>query len=192
MAQTFTGTIVKWNDERGFGFIKESVTGAEIFVHVKDFKKRSAPKVGEKVIFGVGHDKSGRKKACDVLFMDREQQNRPISAERAPARKDSGQGRRRREKSSIVEVLIVVAIIGVVGGMLYQKLGASRHRSNLAAQPAVAVPSTEQNTQFRCDGRQYCSQMTSCAEAMFFIKNCPGTKMDGNNDGIPCEGQWCK
>ena len=26
--------------------------------------------------------------------------------------------------------------------------------------------------------------MTSCAEATFFLKNCPGTKMDGNNDGI--------
>jgi hypothetical protein len=36
------------------------------------------------------------------------------------------------------------------------------------------------------------SQMTSCAEATFFLKNCPGTKMDGNNDGIPCEKQWCR
>ena len=44
---------------------------------------------------------------------------------------------------------------------------------------------------FSCDGRTYCSQMTSCAEATFFLKNCPGTKMDGNNDGIPCERQWC-
>jgi len=40
---------------------------------------------------------------------------------------------------------------------------------------------------FKCDGRQYCSQMTSRAEAEFFIKNCPNTKMDGDNDGIPCE-----
>ena len=40
---------------------------------------------------------------------------------------------------------------------------------------------------FKCDGRQYCSQMTSRAEAEFFIKNCPDTKMDGDKDGIPCE-----
>src|SRR4051794_36251653 len=45
---------------------------------------------------------------------------------------------------------------------------------------------------FKCDGRTYCSQMTSCAEATFFLKNCPGTKMDGNHDGVPCEKQWCK
>ena len=44
---------------------------------------------------------------------------------------------------------------------------------------------------FKCDGRTYCSQMTSCQEATFFLKNCPDVKMDGDNDGIPCEKQWC-
>lgn len=44
---------------------------------------------------------------------------------------------------------------------------------------------------FRCDGRTHCSQMTSCEEATFFLKNCPGVKMDGEGDGIPCERQWC-
>ncbi len=44
---------------------------------------------------------------------------------------------------------------------------------------------------YRCDGRTYCSQMNSCEEATWFLKNCPGTKMDGDNDGIPCERQWC-
>jgi micrococcal nuclease len=45
---------------------------------------------------------------------------------------------------------------------------------------------------FRCDGRRYCSQMTSCAEATWFLGNCPGTKMDGDHDGVPCEAQWCR
>ena len=44
----------------------------------------------------------------------------------------------------------------------------------------------------RCDGRKYCSQMTSCAEATWFLKNCPGVQMDGNHDGVPCERQWCR
>jgi endonuclease YncB( thermonuclease family) len=43
----------------------------------------------------------------------------------------------------------------------------------------------------RCDGRTHCSQMTSCAEAKYFLQNCPGVKMDGNGDGVPCERQWC-
>ena len=45
---------------------------------------------------------------------------------------------------------------------------------------------------YRCDGRTYCSQMQSCAEATYFLKHCPGVKMDGNRDGVPCEKQWCR
>ncbi len=41
---------------------------------------------------------------------------------------------------------------------------------------------------FECDGRQYCEQMTSYAEAVYFSKNCPNTDMDGDYDGVPCEG----
>lgn len=44
---------------------------------------------------------------------------------------------------------------------------------------------------FHCDGRQYCSQMRSCAEARYFLAHCPGAKMDGDHNGIPCEKQWC-
>ena len=59
-----------------------------------------------------------------------------------------------------------------------------------APSPPEAARSVPE-AQFKCDGRTYCSQMTSCAEATYFLRNCPGTKMDGDNDGIPCERQWC-
>jgi hypothetical protein len=52
-------------------------------------------------------------------------------------------------------------------------------------------PVTEASSQYQCLGKTRCTEMTSCAEAMFYLQNCPGTKMDGDNDGIPCEGQWC-
>ena len=50
----------------------------------------------------------------------------------------------------------------------------------------------QSNQKYSCDGRIWCSQMHSCEEATFFINNCPGTKMDGNHDGVPCERQWCR
>jgi hypothetical protein len=53
-------------------------------------------------------------------------------------------------------------------------------------------PPQVQRASFTCDGRIYCSQMTSCAEANYFLSNCPGVKMDGNHDGVPCQEQWCK
>ncbi|WP_371231052.1 excalibur calcium-binding domain-containing protein [Pseudomonas sp. QE6] len=58
-----------------------------------------------------------------------------------------------------------------------------------ALPPAASIETTPN---VRCDGRQYCSQMTSCAEAKAFLRSCPGMKMDGDGDGIPCEEQWCR
>jgi len=57
--------------------------------------------------------------------------------------------------------------------------------------PLVTTQQTDEHSAFHCDGRQYCSQMTSCPEAVFFMKNCPDTKMDGDGDRVPCESQWC-
>jgi hypothetical protein len=56
--------------------------------------------------------------------------------------------------------------------------------------PVAAYPGLARQ-HFSCDGRTSCSQMTSCEEAMYFLDYCPNTKMDGNNDGVPCERQWC-
>jgi hypothetical protein len=81
---------------------------------------------------------------------------------------------------------------------------AYRHEAVPVAAPANPVRATSGPTSpasqlrapvkplFRCDGRTQCEQMTSCEEAMFFVKNCPHTKMDKDKDGIPCEIQWCQ
>lgn len=77
----------------------------------------------------------------------------------------------------------------------YVDLEASSTSSSVAnptvtSQPVLTAQSAE-TPSFACDSRRHCSQMTSCAEATYFIQHCPNTKMDGNNDGIPCEKQWC-
>lgn len=88
---------------------------------------------------------------------------------------------------------IVIAIVVVLGwyGNYYFKQHLQQQMfveaNNVNAQPLKGNVDT-----FQCDGRTHCSQMTSCAEATFFIRNCPDTKMDGNNDGVPCEKQWCR
>jgi len=73
-----------------------------------------------------------------------------------------------------------------------KKLSAMQHEAppalNFSSKPSPSPSAAS----FSCDGRKYCSQMTSCAEATYFLKNCPGVKMDGNNDGVPCEQQWCR
>ena len=98
----------------------------------------------------------------------------------------------------VVDLLALIAVgaIALVGYDKYKSYAATRAESQAAPTPISApassaaepIPATEQ---FKCDGRTQCSQMTSCAEATYFLQHCPNTKMDGNNDGEPCEQQWC-
>jgi hypothetical protein len=57
--------------------------------------------------------------------------------------------------------------------------------------PVAAAPNAVSSKSFKYDGRIHCSQMTSGAEAQYFLIRCPGVKMDGDRDGIPCREQWC-
>jgi hypothetical protein len=60
-----------------------------------------------------------------------------------------------------------------------------------AGQLSETITTKQRQISALCDGKTHCSQMTSCKEAKFFLNNCPGTHMDGNHDGTPCEQQWC-
>ena len=78
-----------------------------------------------------------------------------------------------------------------------EELNAAEKKRRAAAASAaigtqgVSTKSTTRPGGFSCDGRQYCSQMRSCDESKYFLANCPGVKMDGDKNGIPCEKQWC-
>ncbi len=83
---------------------------------------------------------------------------------------------------------------------LAESAAAAASAPRAASQGATSVPANQaasgdqapsREPAFRCDGSQHCSQMRSCAEAKYFLANCPGVKMDGNRDGTPCEQQWC-
>lgn len=81
--------------------------------------------------------------------------------------------------------MIVVLLLAYAAFNLYQSRSTAKATESSPVRGAKPAPSIQ------CDGREYCSQMTSCAEAKFFIQNCPNTKMDGDRDGVPCEKQWC-
>ncbi|MBI4035724.1 thermonuclease family protein [Candidatus Daviesbacteria bacterium] len=40
---------------------------------------------------------------------------------------------------------------------------------------------------FTCAGKTLCGQMTSCAEANFYLNTCGISRLDGDKDGVPCE-----
>lgn len=63
----FAGTIKKWDDDRGFGFIEPGQGGQEIFVHIKAFPvAMGRPVVGAKVSFELENTPEGKKRAVRV------------------------------------------------------------------------------------------------------------------------------
>lgn len=62
-----SGTIQKWNDEKGFGFIKPELGNREFFFHIKSFRNGgNRPAVGMRVNFEPGEDSQGRMQANNV------------------------------------------------------------------------------------------------------------------------------
>ncbi|RYF79647.1 MAG: DUF1294 domain-containing protein [Comamonadaceae bacterium] len=78
------GTLISWNDERGFGFIEPSQGGQEIFVHIKAFPSSvRRPVIGQVLSFEVALAPNGKKRAQAVQLPARA----PASAQaRAAAR----------------------------------------------------------------------------------------------------------
>lgn len=89
-----------------------------------------------------------------------------------------------------IVILLLLVVAGWQGFSQYQRRTSSTIEPQQSTARPLASPMLPEG-KYKCDGRTYCSQMTSCAEATYFLRNCPGTKMDGDNDGIPCEQQWC-
>lgn len=179
------GHLSKWNEERGFGFITPDNGGDGIFVHVSTFPKDGMrPKLGERISFEIETDSSGKKKAKHLVCLDRTSIKR--TSDRNPAVSRADQHNKPSVTSRILPVLLLAGIV-FFGYEKYLK----HTESTIDVKPLGALTQEPSQVAFRCDGRTHCSQMTSCAEATFFLRNCPGVKMDGNGDGTPCEQQWC-
>jgi hypothetical protein len=51
---------------------------------------------------------------------------------------------------------------------------------------------SEPKEQFSCSGKKFCAEMSSCAEARYYLTQCGVFSLDGDNDGTPCEVEHCK
>lgn len=174
------GVLTKWNDERGFGFITLQQSEIQVFVHVSSFPKDGVrPALGELLSFEIDEGADGKKRAIHVV--------------RASIKKPVKKMNKTNSSGDFLSKLIIFLVIIAALLFVYDSYFS---QENLAVNTMVqsvelTSPVREHDQQFHCDGRTHCSQMTSCAEATYFLRNCPGTEMDGNGDGEPCEQQWC-
>ena len=181
------GTLTRWNDARGFGFITPSQGTDELFVHISAFPRDGIrPQIDELVSFETEPGKDGKLRAVRVM--------RPASRPNRPSRPQRQPRPERKRRTGIGWV--AGALMVVSGGLFsYSKIMDLQQSGVQSTVPLERVSSStsaaHNESTFRCDGRQHCSQMNSCAEARFFLQNCPNTQMDGDQDGRPCERDVC-
>ena len=95
------GTITKWDDERGFGFITPKNGRRSVFVHINDYsKKYQRPREGLTVIFSLSKDKRGRTCAVKVF---------PQKIENEFSKSDS-----QRLTSLIIGIVFICALIVLI------------------------------------------------------------------------------
>ncbi|MDO8828238.1 excalibur calcium-binding domain-containing protein [Methylophaga sp.] len=210
---TQQGKLARWIEARGFGFIKPETGQGELFIHISAFKNRvRQPVVGDVIFYQVSVDRDGKTRAINARIEGASEDNinpatwslmpigtdlpnqRSVPENKAYSNKANLPSQRpqaqRPPKSfnSQPVVLLIAVTIGIAAWIKVQGLTQQTAPQTVAvSQPTLPT----QAPRFHCQGKEWCSEMTSCEEATFYLENCPNTKMDGDNDGIPCESQWC-
>ena len=184
-----SGTLRSWRDDQGFGFIAPTQGVAELFVHISTLPKDGTrPTVGERLTYELGRGRNGKPQAVNVQRQAIGQMTQQVFVPKARAQK-------RRSVAPNLVGLILLTALAAYGFSKYQEralyISSKIDPPSMSSVSGAATVAATAAPGFNCDDRIYCSQMTSCTEAKFFLKNCPGAKMDGDGDGIPCEQQWC-
>ena len=66
MASRLTGTVIEWNDDRGFGFIRPDEGGADVFLHISAFNTHGRPEKGLIVTYAVENMANRNARAVNV------------------------------------------------------------------------------------------------------------------------------
>ena len=179
------GKLKHWNEDKGFGFIS-STEAQDIFIHISALKKMSRrPTVGDIITFQIHTDNNGKKRATNAQIHGVASVNSKTKVNKKTLKSKHG------FNWLILSIFLIILI--AIGYGVYQRYFNPKIQAivnNESFTPIKRVEPTIKSN-FSCSGKEYCSQMTSCKEAKYYLKNCPETKMDGNNDGVPCESQWC-
>lgn len=177
------GKLKSWNDDKGFGFIAPEDGRKDIFIHISALKRMGRrPTVGDVVIYQVHTGNDGKIRAVNGKIEGL------VEVKAKPYRKNKKKQSRNGWFSKVLSVALVL-FLGIIALNTFLAHNDSQEKSTASVFDNTSK--RESGEDFKCAGKVYCSEMTSCDEAKFYQRNCPGTKMDGDGDGIPCESQWC-
>ena len=183
------GKLIKWNDKKGFGFIKPELGGRDIFIHISSLKKiPRKPMIGDIIFYEIHSDNNGKQRAVNSRINGLETVHKKLRTKSSHVL--SKTNKKSKTSSLIFSVLIIVFLGSYVFSFLSKPKVYDEETFHDESTRYIEIDSYAE--EYTCSGKTYCSEMNSCEEATFYLRNCPGTKIDGNHDGVPCESQWCQ
>ena len=136
------GTLTKWNDERGFGFISPAQGSDDVFVHISAFPRDGVrPMLNELVSYETESGKDGKQRAVGII--------RPGQKHRPRHSRESNHDSR---PSGAFGVALVVLVVIAAGAYHYSRvrMTAAVHDETPAY---LEAPDTPQDmSSFDCDG----------------------------------------
>jgi len=172
------GKIIKWNDDRGFGFIEPESHKGNIFVHISGFRTRSRrPEVGDDVTFSIEQEAQDKVRAKNVKICGlRETPSYKIE----PPRKN------------VIDYGLIVIALSSIGFVIYQYF----QTSNIQSGWYYGIPAlisffllnrqkTPQEKSYRCSK---CKKIENFSPRTISAWNSGATRLYCNK----CHSEWLK
>jgi len=167
------GKLVRWIDDKGFGFINQNNGKEDIFIHISALRGMSRkPIVGDVIYYQTSFDNNGKIRAVNAKIegvsqtltlapLERNHKKNLPTTNAGSYRNSSSRVNKYRKSHSLIPVLLVIGAV-----FIYDKLP----KETSVSKPPVELISAKPTEQFQCQGKVWCSEMTSYEEALFYLK----------------------
>lgn len=190
------GKLKDWNPTQGKGFIQRDKAVPDIRISSSGFRKKPEKlQDGDSIFFQIEVDPQGKPKAVSAYKAG--QHFAPAPELKKPALSSL----LFQQLLSGAVGLSIVAWLGYQSWLLFStnalvatelvEVDHQQTNPSVLENPVWPPVQAQQGLQFQCEGKQHCSEMSSCEEAEFYLEQCPNVLIDGDRDGIPCERQLC-
>jgi cold shock CspA family protein len=102
--------LIKWNDDRGFGFIKLSESGKEVFLHISAIKTTGRrPKVGDTIFYELVTEADGKIRASGASIQGVVSQ--PSTLQKAKTAPEKQKSKKRGLRETILSIGVLASIV---------------------------------------------------------------------------------
>nr|WP_314256341.1 DUF1294 domain-containing protein [uncultured Devosia sp.] len=123
-----SGILVQWNNQGGYGFVREDEAGRDFYVHISTLAENHRPRIGDKLSFEIGKGRKGKPVAQAVTIVETTPAPQPTLRDMKPPAHISRFRLGLRTAAATLMTLLILWAIGMERapvwiGLLYAAMG---------------------------------------------------------------------